>query len=45
MAQLQNKIKIVKYTHQAHNVYTALVLGHIYVTSYMDVYATLLQHL
>ena len=45
MAQLQNKIKIVKYTQQAHNVYTALVLGHIYVTSYMNIYKTLQQRL
>ena len=30
-------------TQQAHSVYTTLVLGHIYVTSYMKVYATLLQ--
>ena len=30
-------------TQQAHNVYTTLVLGLIYVTSYMKVYATLLQ--
>ena len=32
-------------TQQAHNVYTTLVLGHIYVTSCMNVYTTLLQRL
>ena len=30
------------FTQQAHNAYTALVLGHIYVTSYMNDYTTLL---
>ena len=32
-------------SQQAHNAYTTLVLGYIYVTSYMNVHATLLQHL
>ena len=30
---------------QAHNVYTTLVLGHIYVTLYINVYTTFLQRL
>ena len=34
-----------KTSHQAHNVYSTLALGHIYVTSYMNVYTTLLQRL
>ena len=32
-------------TQQAHNVYTMLALGHIYLMSYMNVYTTLLQRL
>ena len=32
-------------TQQAHNIHTTLVSGHIYVTSYMDVYTTLLQRM
>ena len=33
------------YPQEAHNVYTTLALVHIYVTSYMNVYTTLLQAL
>ena len=32
-------------TQQAHNVYATLILGHIYVKSYMNVYTTLLQRM
>ena len=33
----------VWHSQQAYNVYTTLVLGHVFVTSYMNVYTTLLQ--
>ena len=32
-------------SQQAQNIYKTLVLGHIYITSYMNVYATLLTRL
>ena len=35
----------VWHSQQANNVYTTLVLGHIFVTSYMNVYTTLLQRM
>ena len=43
---LENSKKNIKtITQQAHNLYTKLDLGHNYVTSYMNVYTTLLQRL
>ena len=46
-ARLQdvNFESLIQMPQQTHNFYTTLVLGHIYVTSYMNVYATLLQRM